>query len=204
MRVVVDELPDLPCAEPCNENIISWPEYIQSLFEAADIANNLTAIIQGSDTVIVKNLEYVRDVKSALENANLQPWDWANYLGFKLLQIFQVAQQNIEEEFEDNCENYLISGKRISRFGLLHGAVGSMYVRKYFNTDKKRDVEAMVDYMKEGFKECICQNPSFKWMDSETQSAALDKVNAMEGDIGYPPELVNKNVVDDYYNGRFR
>ena len=76
-----------------------------------------------------------------------------------------------------------------------------MYVRKYFSEKKKKDVESMVNYIKEGFKECICQNPSFRWMDKETQSAALDKINAMATDIGYPPELVNKTTIDTYYQG---
>ena len=122
-------------------------------------------------------------------------------MGFKLLQNFQTVQEKVKEEFGDNCENYLISGKKISRFGLLHGAVGSMYVRKYFSEKKKQDVESMVNYIKEGFKQCICQNPSFRWMDKETQSAALDKINAMATDIGYPPELANKTIIDTYYQG---
>ena len=146
-------------------------------------------------------MEYITNLKNKLDEGNLNSMDWANYLGFKLLQNFQVAQQNFNDEFENNCENYLIAGKSISKFGLLHGAVGSLYVRKYFNQDKKKDVENMVEYMKKGFKQCICENPSFKWMDSETQSAALDKIEAMEGDIAYPPELLNKSVVDSYYDG---
>ena len=113
-----------------------------------------------------------------------------------------MLQQNVAKEFEDDCANYLISGKQISRFGLLHGAVGSMYVRKFFNDAKKKDLASMVNYMKSGFKECICKNPSFQWMDSETQTAALEKINAMDADIGYPPELVNRTLIDAYYDGK--
>ena len=196
----IDDLPELPCSGTCVDgNKISWTDYIKMLFSAVDLDDvNLNA----TDIIIVKNIQYITNLKSKLDELNLSPMDWANYLGFKLLQTFQVAQENFNEEFENNCENYLIAGKSISKFGLLHGAVGSLYVRKYFNQEKKKDVENMVDYMKKGFKKCICENPSFKWMDSETQSAALEKIEAMEGDIGYPPELLNKTVVDSYYAGR--
>ena len=198
-NISINELPDLPCSAPCSDTI-SWPEYIKRLFEAVDLPD---VDVNKTDTIIVKNMEYITNVKTKLDEANLYPMDWANYLGFKLLQTFQTAQQNFDSEFEDNCENYLIAGKQLTRFGLLHGAVGSMYVRKYFNQEKKEDVENMVDYMKKGFKKCICENPSFKWMDSETQTAALEKIEAMEGDIAYPQELLNKNIVDSYYDGMF-
>ena len=196
----INELPSLPSSGSGDQEIqISWTEYIKLLFEAVDISD---VNINETDTIIIKNMNYIENVKIHLDEANLHPSDWANYLGFKLLQNFQVAQQNFNSEFDDNCENYLIRGKSISKFGLLHGAVGSMYVRKYFNQEKKRDVENMVDYMKKGFKKCICENPSFKWMDSETQTAALEKIDAMEGDIAYPPELLNKTIVDSYYDGK--
>ena len=200
-KLTIDELPDLPCAYPCSEkNLISWPRYIQSLFDSSEIQD---IVINGNDTVIAKHLDYLKNLNNSLEAAKVHEWEWANYLGFKLLQNFQTVQEKVKEEFGDSCENYLISGKKISRFGLLHGAVGSMYVRKYFSEKKKQDVESMVNYIKEGFKQCICQNPSFRWMDKETQSAALDKINAMATDIGYPPELVNKTIIDTYYQGEF-
>ena len=197
--MTINDLPDLPCAHPCDGGRISWPEFIKSLFEASSLPN---AEIDSNDMVIVKNLNYINNLKSTLTEAKIQSWEWANYLGFKLLQTFQVVQQNVAKEFEDDCANYLISGKKISRFGLLHGAVGSMYVRKFFNDEKKKDLASMVNYMKSGFKECICKNPSFQWMDSETQTAALEKINAMDADIGYPPELVNRTLIDAYYDGR--
>ena len=39
-------------------------------------------------------------------------------------------------------------------------------------------------------------------MDNETQKAVLEKIGAMEIDIAYPPELLNKTIVDPYYEGK--
>ena len=147
-------------------------------------------------------MDYISNLKNKLDGADLHPRDWANYVGFKLLQTFQGANQNFKEEFAGDCEDFLIAGKKISKFGLLHGAVGSLYVRKYFNQEKKKDVENMVNYMTKGFKKSINENPSFRWMDNETQKAVLEKIGAMEIDIAYPPELLNKTIVDPYYEGK--
>ena len=196
--VTIDDLPDLPCGDQCDRNNTTWQNYIQSLFEAAGISH---ITIHGKDNVIVKNIDYINRFAIKLREAEIKPWEWANYLGFKLLRNFQVAQRTASEEFEDKCENYLVSGKKVSRYGLLHGAVGSMYIRKYFNEETKKEIRSLVDYVKKGFEECICNNPSFRWMDNPTQKAALEKVEAMQVEIAYPPELLNRTTIDTFYKG---
>merc|ERR1712020_642497 len=97
---------------------------------------NITDIeMNENDSVIVKNMKYVNNVSEVLNKLELESWEWANYLGFKLLRNLQVAQKTATTEFEDNCMDYLISGNKVWRYGLLHGAVGSMYVRKYFDDE---------------------------------------------------------------------
>ena len=198
--LAINELQELPCSGPCDDKSkISWTNYIKLLFKAVGIDD---VKVNADDIIIVKNMDYISNLKNKLDGADLYPRDWANYLGFKLLQTFQVANQNFKEEFAGNCEDFLIAGKKISKFGLLHGAVGSLYVRKYFNQKKKKDIENMVNYMTKRFKKSINENPFFKWMDNKTQKAVLEKIGAMEIDIAYPPELLNKTIVDPYYEGK--
>ena len=85
--------------------------------------------------------------------------------------------------------------------GWLHGAIGSMYARRYFGKEQKAPIKEMVSYLKESFRNIIKETT---WMSADTMTIALKKLDAMEEHIAYPDELLNNTIVDDYYKGILR
>ena len=83
--------------------------------------------------------------------------------------------------------------------GWLHGAIGSMYARRYFGKEQKTPIREMVRYLKESFRNIIKET---KWMSSDTRTKALKKLEAMKEIIAYPEELSNETIIDDFYRGK--
>ena len=105
-------------------------------------------------------------------------------------------------DFRNDCINYLMQGRgygRRSEYGLINGAVGSMYVREHFGPEMKEQVQEIVKYIRTAFQTFL---PKITWMDKQTAEKAIDKLNAMKEFIAYPDEFVNKSIIDDYYKGK--
>ena len=98
-----------------------------------------------------------------------------NYLGWKVLVDYIVAAKNFQSAFKGNCLQYLLGGRDRNLYtqsGLLNVAVGSMYVREYFDPKKKEDVTKMVQNIRKTFKLLI---PHLDWMDEQTKTIAKEK-----------------------------
>ena len=83
--------------------------------------------------------------------------------------------------------------------GWLHGAIGSMYARRYFGTQQKTPIKTMIKYLKNSFRNIIKET---KWMSESTVATALKKLDAMKEHIAYPDELLNSMTIDTFYNGK--
>ena len=177
---------DKACTAP------TWSEYIQSLFNAS---GNSHMKIQEEQKVIVKDPLYLMRLDETLEGLNIQPFEMANYLGWKVVTDFFIFLRNVRYEFQGDCTNYLMQGRSSnirSEHGLLNGAVGSMYVREYFNPKWKKQVEEMVSYTKKVAKQFL--QTSF-----HPNSKAIKKLEAMKEFIAYPEEMLSRSAIDEYY-----
>ena len=80
----------------------------------------------------------------------------------------------------------------------LPNAVGSLYVRQYFNGNSKTQAEEMVTGIRAQFLKML---GAVDWMDDNTKAAAIHKAEAMVTHIGYPPELVAMQKLTALYSG---
>ena len=80
-------------------------------------------------------------------------------------------------------------------FGL---AVGSLFIRDYFNPDSRNMATEMIHALKDAFKELLQRN---SWMDKDTKSLAIDKANAIRERIGYPDMITNATKLSQEYAG---
>lgn len=53
-------------------------------------------------------------------------------------------------------------------------------------------------YIKDSFVEIL---KNLEWMDETTRQKALSKVSKMMDYVGYPNELLNDNLLEEYYKG---
>ncbi|MDO5096392.1 MAG: M13 family metallopeptidase [Peptostreptococcaceae bacterium] len=63
--------------------------------------------------------------------------------------------------------------------------MGKVYVKRYFSTNTKQDVLAMVKEIKSAYKKRI---ENLDWMSGETKAKALKKLETMNVKIGYPDQ----------------
>lgn len=61
--------------------------------------------------------------------------------------------------------------------------IGQLYVERYFSEDAKRQMMEIFQHVKAAYRMRI---EDLEWMTSETKQAALAKLDAMTGQIGYP------------------
>lgn len=74
-------------------------------------------------------------------------------------------------------------GDRFGTFGTLGFAVGQIYTAKYFGPDAKAKIEALVANLKAAYRVRI---EKLDWMDPETKTEALKKLDTYSIKVGYP------------------
>ena len=199
IETTISKLPPLSCgttSSVCTPP--TWEEYLKSLFGA--FGNNEVEF-DGNQTLILKDPKYVEQLETKLKSLQIHPYEMKNYLGWKVLVDYIVAAKNFQSAFKGNCLQYLLGGRDRNLYtqsGLLNVAVGSMYVREYFDPKKKEDVTKMVQNIRKTFKLLI---PHLDWMDEQTKTIAKEKFEAMDQFIAYPDELMQNSTVDQYYKG---
>lgn len=77
-------------------------------------------------------------------------------------------------------------------------AVGSMFVRRYFDELSKQDTLKMTHELQESFLEIL---NGTKWIDNSTKVLAADKVNTMSLRIGYPDYILDPEDLNEKYEG---
>lgn len=75
-------------------------------------------------------------------------------------------------------------------------ALGSMFVRKYFDEISKNDTLTMTGEIQQAFRELLQLTD---WIDDDTKKLAAHKVDTMMLRIGYPDFILNKSELDDRY-----
>lgn len=86
----------------------------------------------------------------------------------------------------------------------LGDAVAELYVKRHFPPDHKAKIDAIVSNIRTAFRSRM---RSLDWMDEPTRAAALAKLDALEGMIGYPDTwhdysrlaIVPGKLVEDIY-----
>uniref|UniRef100_A0A336JZW6 CSON009745 protein n=1 Tax=Culicoides sonorensis TaxID=179676 RepID=A0A336JZW6_CULSO len=78
----------------------------------------------------------------------------------------------------------------------LSAAVGALYVRRYFQSDSKKEALEMVKNIRIEFEQTL---KTVSWMDEQTRAEALRKLNKMETLIGYPDELMDDEKLIKYH-----
>ncbi|CAB0043428.1 unnamed protein product [Trichogramma brassicae] len=75
-------------------------------------------------------------------------------------------------------------------------ALGSLFVRKYFDEMSKNDTLSMTHEIQRSFRELLRRS---SWLDDATRRDALDKLRAMQLRIGYPDFILEPEELDRRY-----
>lgn len=70
--------------------------------------------------------------------------------------------------------------------------IGQIYVRRYFRSESKAQIDRMVRYMRDGYRDRISK---LEWMDAPTRVEALSKLDKIVSYIGYPDRWHDKSAI---------
>ncbi|XP_011548063.3 neprilysin-4 [Plutella xylostella] len=159
--------------------------------------------VHPEEPVVLFALPYVRNLVSLIKETN--PEVLSNYL---LWRFVRHRVNNLDDRFQSAKQAFyfILFGREqapprwkncISQVNSNMGmALGSMFVRKYFDEMSKNDTLTMTREIQESFRELLDMTD---WIDNDTKKLAAEKVDAMMLRIGYPDFILNKKELDDRY-----
>ena len=179
----------------------SWTIYFQKLFDFGDEKLD----IQETERVIIVDVNFYQNLSSVLANtdtrtlANYIGWRIAHqamdYLGSEARDVLQKFMKAITGADQKSPQWKTCLGKVASHYKYVES---SMYARFIFNTDSKKQVLDMTQYLRRSFAKIL---DDVNWMDNETKSKARKKLANMKEHMAYPDELLNSEKVDEVYSG---
>jgi len=146
--------------------------------------------LQGADSVIVNNPNFLRTVDILLTAVPLD--NWKTYLKWNLLNSTAPYLSSAFREQDFSMRRVLTGQKEMApRWQTVSGVIdqqlgdqlGQLYVAKYFKPEAKQRMLVLVNNLQETFAERI---KGLTWMSDETKMRALEKLNAFTKKIAYP------------------
>ncbi|AWB85266.1 M13 family metallopeptidase [Mycetocola zhujimingii] len=143
------------------------------------------------DEVVVREPSFFEELAPLLVPSRLEAWkDW---LAWK---VVHGAAPYLSGEFVD--ENFDFYGRTLSGTpelrerwkrgvslveGVMGEAVGKIYVERFFPPQAKQQMDVLVDYLVEAYRESIS---TLDWMSEATRARALEKLDKFTPKIGFP------------------
>ncbi|XP_058797327.1 neprilysin-4-like isoform X2 [Phymastichus coffea] len=157
-----------------------------------------------SEPVMVFATEYLQNLVKLLSRT--PPRIVANYL---LWRFVRHRVNNLDDRFQEAKQTfyYILLGREkapsrwkncVAQVNWNMGvAVGSIFVRKYFDETSKNDTLFMTREIQNAFHELLNQSP---WLDTTTKRLASEKVKAMQLRIGYPDFILHPSELDRQFH----
>ncbi|XP_041978385.1 neprilysin-4-like [Aricia agestis] len=173
---------------------IDWRKYLC-------IVMNKT--VQSNEPVVLFALTYVQHLVQWIHRTD--PNTLSNYL---LWRFVRHRVNNLDDRFSSAKQEFynILFGREqspprwkncITQVNSNMGmALGSMFVRKYFDEMSKNDTLTMTREIQQSFRDLLRMT---SWIDDETKKLAAHKVDTMMLRIGYPDYILNKDELDDRY-----
>ncbi|CAH2234796.1 jg13219 [Pararge aegeria aegeria] len=159
--------------------------------------------VEAQETVVLFALNYVRHLVQLIKKT-----DHSTLSNYLLWRFVRHRVNNLDDRFQSAKQQfyYILFGREqapsrwkncISQVNSNMGmALGSMFVRKYFDEMSKNDTLTMTIEIQQAFRELL---HTTNWIDDETKKLAGHKVDSMMLRIGYPDFILNKEELDERY-----
>lgn len=177
---------------------IDWKRYLSSLLRDDQLDMN-------KDEVIVKVPSFIRSIDGLLMNT--EPRIIANYM---LWRIVRNSMSGLSRKWRELAHSYstVTTGRQVEEprweqcLGSLEGTLGTalsaLYVKNHFNGHSKAAALEMVEYIR---KEFLVMLDEVDWMDEETRQEARLKAKSISPYIGYPDELLQDELIEEFFSG---
>ncbi|XP_011497176.1 PREDICTED: endothelin-converting enzyme 1-like [Ceratosolen solmsi marchali] len=173
---------------------IDWQRYLSII---------LARPVNSSEPIVLYAVNYFQDLVKLLSQTPRRVI--ANYLFWRFI---RHRVNNLDDRFQEAKQTfyYILFGREkspsrwkncVSQVNSNMGmAVGSIFVRKYFNEQSKNDTLSMTHEIQHAFRELLNKS---NWLDPMTNRIASEKVEAMQLRIGYPDFILDSKDLDSRY-----
>lgn len=177
---------------------VNWVDYINALLPDSVSVNESEIITVSVPSFFAKLADLLEQTPNRTI-ANYLIWRVTVYstyfMSSKLrkrnLEYFTAISGKTEDDPRwKECVDLTTGGLPIS--------IGALYVKKYFEESSKQAALDIVNGIRDEF-EIILR--SVEWMDEKTRKSALEKLSKMATYIGYPDEIKNTTLLEEYYDG---
>ncbi|XP_035217912.1 endothelin-converting enzyme 1-like [Stegodyphus dumicola] len=140
-----------------------------------------------NETVLISDEDYIMNVGSLIANAKKRVL--ANYMIWKFVEkSFPMLGLDWTPRRE-KCFDYVYD-----KFSII---LDSIYIRQYLPEDMKKAVLVIATYME---KEYINRIYETDWIDEESSTYSVKKVNGTKLRIGFPKQFLNDTFLSDMYS----
>lgn len=173
---------------------INWVRYLSII---------LSRPVSPHEPVVNFALRYCEDLVQLLHKT--PPRTISNYL---LWRFVRHRVNNLDDRFQDAKQKFYhtLLGREetpprwktcVAQVNNNMGmAMGSMFVRKYFDENSKNDTLIMTKEIKQSFQELLAATD---WIDQDTKRLAAQKADVMMLRIGYPDFILDTKELDKRY-----
>ena len=177
---------------------INWSQFFQNLLLESKILNNVA-----DDVIIITDLPYFEKLGKIVKET--EPNVVQNYLGLRVLNmlgflstnefrqnLFELAKVTNgikgEPQQKDVCLRFL--------FNELQLIVGRLYVDDYFSDKEKEEGTKVVTNLQAAF---FNQFNEMKWLDESTRTKAIEKLNNITKNVGFPAWIKDDTELDKLF-----
>lgn len=175
--------------------IINWDLYFKSLGA------------KPFDILVVEQPGFVENLNALFQNVSLE--EWKCYLHWQLINATApyLSSGLVKQDFAFN--ETILKGTTTMKprwkraldntDGSLGEPLGKLFVEKYFNTEAKLKINALVDNLTAAYRDRI---KALSWMSEPTKKQALTKLDKIIRKLGYPDkwkDYSSLQILDDSY-----
>ncbi|XP_026830535.1 neprilysin-4 isoform X2 [Ooceraea biroi] len=178
------------------EELIEFETQLATITSSSDERRNFSELYQRMSVGELRTLVPQVDWRRYLSIVQARPVNFSEPVVVFALQYIQnlvvlLSKTQPREQAPSRWKNCVTQVN--SNMGM---AVGSMFVKKYFDENSKNDTLSMTQEIQRSFRELLNKT---SWIDDETKSLATEKVNAMSLRIGYPDFILQPHLLNERY-----
>ncbi|XP_071439612.1 neprilysin-4-like [Hetaerina americana] len=186
---------------------IDWRQYLGTILESTH--PNFDESTLNSTIVVVFGFRYFKDLAGLLEKypprtvQSYMMWRFASHRASNLDSRFLAAIAQLRRTLTGREEEPPRWETCVAHTTAALGhAVGSLFVKRYFDEQSKSDTLRMTTEIRSSFRQSLLdpEGATATWMDEETRSLAVDKADAMSLRVGYPDSILDPDLLDLRYS----
>ncbi|XP_064610524.1 neprilysin-1-like isoform X2 [Liolophura sinensis] len=172
-----------------------WLRYIRGVVSTPEVGIE----VDESEPVMVLATDYLTKVMDLIEVtpkrilANYVMWILVKSSATKLSYDFRLLSLEYSKALSGISVLSPRSDKCMSMIKHMGDIVGRLFVNTYFDETSKKITKDMTSNLRNAFKNMLVD---IDWMDEETRTAAREKADAMDLNIGYSDDLLDDNKLN--------